>query len=105
VAAPGPFKGSRGKGRRAERESLQGPSPLPEEADHIDALLVSIVARLVDAGALATAGSRLTFRYKRHSFERATHVDFSGTPRIIGNHVVYETVVPPRGRTPRWKRS
>ncbi len=41
--------------------------------------------------------SRLTFRYKRHSFERATHVDFSGSPRIHGNHVVYETVVPPRG--------
>ena len=42
-------------------------------------------------------GSRLTFRYKRHTFERATHVDFSGSPRIHGNHVVYETVVPPRG--------
>ena len=29
-------------------------------------------------------GSRLTFRYKRHAFERATHVDFSGSPRIHG---------------------
>ena len=46
---------------------------------------------------ITNVGSRLTFRYKRHSFERATHVDFSGTPRIHGNHVVYETVVPPRG--------
>jgi glycogen debranching enzyme len=43
-------------------------------------------------------GSRLTFRYKRHAFERATYVDFSGSPRIEGTHVVYETVVPPRGR-------
>ena len=42
-------------------------------------------------------GSRLTFRYKRHSFERGTHVQFSGTPRIEGTHVVYETVVPPHG--------
>ncbi|HWS47669.1 MAG TPA: glycogen debranching N-terminal domain-containing protein, partial [Acidimicrobiia bacterium] len=43
-------------------------------------------------------GSRLTFTYKRHSFERSTHVDFSEAPRIHGTHVVYETVVPPRGR-------
>jgi glycogen debranching enzyme len=45
----------------------------------------------------ATEGSRLTFAYKRHSFERMTHVDFSAAPRINGNHIVYETVVPPRG--------
>jgi glycogen debranching enzyme len=43
-------------------------------------------------------GSRLTFSYKRHSFERATHVDFSAAPHIHGNHVMYETVIPPRGR-------
>src|SRR5262245_44111090 len=42
--------------------------------------------------------SRLTFRYKRDALERATHVDFSGSPRINGTHVVYETVVPPRGQ-------
>ncbi len=48
--------------------------------------------------AITNEGSRLTFRYKRHSFQRATHVDFSGNPRIQGNHVVYETVVPPRGK-------
>jgi len=47
---------------------------------------------------LTAEGSRLTFRYKRHALERATHVDFSGSPRIHGNHVVYETVVPPRGK-------
>ncbi len=47
---------------------------------------------------LENRDSRLTFRYKRHSFQRATHVDFSGSPRIQGNHVVYETVVPPRGK-------
>src|SRR6266513_2276894 len=43
-------------------------------------------------------GSRLTFRYRRHSFERATHIDFSEPPRFVGPHVTYETVVPPRGR-------
>lgn len=43
-------------------------------------------------------GSRLSFHYKRHSFERATHVDFSGSPRIHGTHVVYETVIPPHGQ-------
>ncbi len=43
-------------------------------------------------------GTRLTFRYKRHSFVRATHIDFSEPPRFIGPHVMYETVVPPRGR-------
>ena len=43
-------------------------------------------------------GSRLTFMYKRHSFERAVHLDFTESPRIRGNHVAYETVIPPRGR-------
>src|SRR4051812_36085126 len=43
---------------------------------------------------------RLTFMYKRHSFERKTHIDFSEPPKISGNHLMYETVVPPRGR---WK--
>jgi glycogen debranching enzyme len=43
-------------------------------------------------------GARLTFTYKRHSFERAVHIDFSEAPRIHGHHVMYETVVPPRGR-------
>jgi len=43
-------------------------------------------------------GSRLTFTYKRHSFERAVHLDFSETPRIHGNHIAYETVVAPRGK-------
>jgi glycogen debranching enzyme len=45
-----------------------------------------------------TEGGRLTFTYKRHAFERAVHVDFSEVPRIHGHHVMYETVVPPRGR-------
>jgi glycogen debranching enzyme len=45
-----------------------------------------------------TEGSRLTFTYKRHSFERAVHIDFAEAPRIRGHHVMYETVVPPRGR-------
>ena len=47
---------------------------------------------------VASEGSRITFSYRRHSFERATIVDFSGTPRIHGTHVVYETVIPPRGK-------
>src|SRR5579871_361289 len=46
---------------------------------------------------IAHEGSRVTFAYKRHSFERMTHVDFSAAPRVDGNHIVYETVVPPRG--------
>ncbi len=47
---------------------------------------------------LRAEGSRLTFAYKRHAFERAVHIDFGEPPRIHENHVVYETVVPPRGR-------
>jgi glycogen debranching enzyme len=42
--------------------------------------------------------ARLVFTYKRHSFERAAYVDFGEEPRIHGHHVMYETVVPPRGR-------
>jgi glycogen debranching enzyme len=41
---------------------------------------------------------RITFTYERNSFTRATHVDFSGEPRISGSHVHYEVIVPPRGR-------
>src|SRR5690349_16991607 len=41
---------------------------------------------------------RLTFTYERGSFTRATHVDFTGEPRISGPHVHYEVIVPPRGR-------
>ena len=41
--------------------------------------------------------SRLTLAYKRHSFERKTHVDLSRPPTIVGNQVTYETVVPARG--------
>ena len=44
--------------------------------------------------------SRLTLSYKRHSFERKAHIDFSEQPTIIGNQVMYETVVPARGT---WK--
>jgi glycogen debranching enzyme len=43
-------------------------------------------------------GARLTFSYKRRSFERATLVDFSEVPRFDGSRALYETVVPPRGR-------
>jgi glycogen debranching enzyme len=47
---------------------------------------------------VSSEGSRLTFSYKRNNFSRATHVDFSKMPRIAGNHVSYEVVVPPGGR-------
>ncbi len=55
--------------------------------------------RVTKHGELTTAheASRLTFAYKRHSFERMTHVDFSAAPRVRGNHIAYETVIPPRG--------
>src|SRR5205085_8493224 len=43
-------------------------------------------------------GARLAFRYKRHSFVRATYIDFSDPPRFVGPQVMYETVVPARGR-------
>ncbi len=41
---------------------------------------------------------RVTFTYERGGFHRATHVDFSGAPRVSGSHVHYEVIVPPRGR-------
>ena len=41
---------------------------------------------------------RITFTYERSTFTRATHVDFTGEPRISGSHVHYEVIVPPRGR-------
>jgi len=55
--------------------------------------------RVHKSGDLTTTseGSRVTFAYKRHSFERMTHVDFSEAPRIKGNHVMFETVIAPRG--------
>jgi glycogen debranching enzyme len=43
-------------------------------------------------------GGRITFSYQRHTFTRATHIDFAGEPRISGTHVHYEVVVPPRGK-------
>ncbi|HUI50097.1 MAG TPA: glycogen debranching N-terminal domain-containing protein, partial [Acidimicrobiia bacterium] len=69
------------------------------DADFADLFEVK-EGRVVKQGKLdvSSEGSRLTFRYKRHAFERATHVDFSGSPRIQGTHVVYETVVPPRAQ-------
>ncbi len=36
-------------------------------------------------GVTAPGNGRVTFTYKRQSFRRATHVDFSGEPRIAGN--------------------
>ena len=46
---------------------------------------------------LATGNGRITFTYERSTFTRATHVDFTGEPRISGSHVHYEVIVPPRG--------
>jgi glycogen debranching enzyme len=47
---------------------------------------------------LESSGSRLTFTYKRNTFTRATHLDFSEAPRFAANHVMYEVVVPARAR-------
>jgi glycogen debranching enzyme len=49
-------------------------------------------------GVHGDGGGRITFTYERNSFTRATHVDFTGEPRISGSHVHYEVIVPPRGR-------
>jgi glycogen debranching enzyme len=40
---------------------------------------------------------RVTFSYSRGGFRRATHVDFSEVPRVAGEHVNYEVIVPARG--------
>src|SRR5262249_3273616 len=49
-------------------------------------------------GVQEPGNGRLTFTYERSSFLRATHIDFSPEPRIVGPHVHYEAIVPPRGR-------
>ncbi len=41
--------------------------------------------------------ARLTFGYSRGPFRRATLIDFSELPRISGQHVNYEIIIPPRG--------
>jgi glycogen debranching enzyme len=41
--------------------------------------------------------ARVTFSYQRGAFRRATFVDFSEMPRIAGEHVNYEVIIPPRG--------
>jgi len=48
-------------------------------------------------GVQEPGNGRLTFTYERSSFLRATHIDFSPEPRIVGPHVHYEAIVPPRG--------
>ena len=40
---------------------------------------------------------RVTFSYTRGAFRRATFVDFSEVPRIAGEHVSYEVIIPARG--------
>ena len=40
---------------------------------------------------------RVTFSYTRGAFRRATLVDFSEVPRIAGEHVSYEVIIPSRG--------
>jgi glycogen debranching enzyme len=40
---------------------------------------------------------RVTFSYTRGAFRRATFVDFSELPRIAGEHVTYEVIIPARG--------
>jgi glycogen debranching enzyme len=41
--------------------------------------------------------ARMIFSYQRGAFRRATYVDFSELPRISGEHVNYEVIIPPRG--------
>jgi len=69
------------------------------DADFADVFEVK-EGRVVKHGELSveTDDSQLTFRYRRHAFERATRVSFSEAPRLIGPRVMYETVVPPLGR-------
>ena len=52
-------------------------------------------ARRALGAATRTAGSRS--RTSAAAFRRATLVDFSELPRIAGEHVTYEVIVPPRG--------
>jgi glycogen debranching enzyme len=40
--------------------------------------------------------ARVVFEYKRGPFRRKTYIDFSELPRISGDHVTYETIIPPR---------
>ena len=70
------------------------------DADFADLFEVK-EGRVLKQGKLGVHGDgagRITFTYERNSFTRATHVDFTGEPRISGSHVHYEVIVPPRGR-------
>jgi glycogen debranching enzyme len=41
-------------------------------------------------------GTRVTFAHVRNGFRRATHVDFSEVPNLIGELVRFEVIIPPR---------
>ena len=47
--------------------------------------------------AVSDENGRVTFTYQRGAFRRATLVDFSEIPRVAGEHVIYEVIVPSRG--------
>ena len=54
------------------------------------------VEKLGDLSVQSSA-SRITFRYRRGAFQRASHVDFSVEPRISETTATYEVIVPARG--------
>jgi glycogen debranching enzyme len=54
------------------------------------------IEKLGDLSVQSTA-SRITFRYRRGAFKRASHVDFSVEPRISETTATYEVIVPARG--------
>ncbi|HEX9467435.1 MAG TPA: glycogen debranching N-terminal domain-containing protein [Acidimicrobiia bacterium] len=47
--------------------------------------------------AVHVGDSRLTWRYRRGSFARGAHLDFSQPPKLSTTHAVYEVLVPSRG--------
>ena len=54
------------------------------------------VEKLGDLSVQSSA-SRITFKYRRGAFKRASHVDFSVDPRIDEASASYEIIVPARG--------
>lgn len=65
------------------------------DADFADLFEVK-EGRVVKVGDLASeaSGSRLTFTYRRNSFRRAVHLDFSEEPRFDGPLARFEVIVP-----------
>jgi glycogen debranching enzyme len=71
---------------------------LSVDADFADLFEVK-EGRVEKAGELGaeSAGSRVTFSYRRGAFRRAVHVDFSDPPALSGSIAAFEVIVPARG--------